>query len=325
MLKTLQSVSDEIESEQPAADSLQWPRQYELFGVQVSATTYDDACEAIISAARAGQPGIASFHAVHAIVTSSTDAELLRKVNGFDLVAPDGQPVRWALNLLHRAGLRDRVCGPETMLRLCARAAAEGISIYLYGGSPATIDLLCKNLPEKFPGLKIAGAESPPFRALSAQEDDEMVRRINDSGAGLVFIGLGCPKQDHFAADHKGRLRGVQVCVGAAFDFHAGNKQVAPVWMQRSGLEWLFRLSQEPRRLWRRYLVTNTLFILKLTHQWGRMKLSGRPRNDTQPARRNGWVRRPASSHVDSNPDAVTLESSAGQFELGFSTSCRPE
>jgi N-acetylglucosaminyldiphosphoundecaprenol N-acetyl-beta-D-mannosaminyltransferase len=123
-------------------------------------------------------------------------------------------------------------------------------------------------LIQKFPRLRIAGAEAPPFRRLTPEEDEAMVQRINASGAGLVFIGLGCPKQDHFAADHMDHIQAVQVCVGAAFDFHAGNKRTAPAWMQRRGLEWLFRLFQEPRRLWKRYLVTNTLFLVKLARQW---------------------------------------------------------
>jgi exopolysaccharide biosynthesis WecB/TagA/CpsF family protein len=254
-----------------------WPRRCDLFGVRVSATTYDEVCDSIVGAVRAEEPAVVSFHAVHAIVTSSTDRELLRKVNSFDIIAPDGQPVRWALNRLYDARLPDRVCGPELMLRLCERAAAEGISIYLYGSSPEIIDALITNLTQRYEGLIIAGAESPPFRKLSAEEDAEMVRRINDSGAGIVFIGLGCPKQDHFAADHRDRIRGVQVCVGAAFDFHAGHKKVAPAWMQRRGLEWVYRLIQEPRRLWRRYLVTNTLFIQKFVLQWGSMWLRGVP------------------------------------------------
>ena len=271
-----------VSSEGPAAVCLEkrengWPRRCDLFGVRVSATTYEEVCDAIVDAVRAAQPAVVSFYAVHAIVTASMDRDLLRKVNDFDVIAPDGQPVRGALNRLYDAGLPDRVCGPELMLRLCQRAALEAIPIYLYGSSPAVIEALSENLTQKYPGLIIAGAESPPFRKLSAEEDEEMVRRINESGAGIVFIGLGCPKQDHFAADHRDRIRAVQCCVGAAFDFHAGVKKPAPVWMQRRGLEWAYRLIQEPRRLWRRYLVTNTLFIQKFVVQWGSMWLRGIP------------------------------------------------
>ncbi len=252
----------------PSLPAVLWPPRHDLFGVQMSATTYEQAVEAILHAAQSGQPAAVSLHAAHAVVTASDDPALRAKVNRFQMIAPDGQPVRWALNWLHRAGLPDRVYGPELTLRLCHAAAERGVSIYLYGSSPEVIERLSRNLVERFPGLMIAGAEAPPFRALTEEEDDAMVQRINASGAGLVFIGLGCPKQDHFAADHMDRIRGVQVCVGAAFDFHAGNKRTAPAWMQRRGLEWLYRLCQEPRRLWKRYLVTNTLFVCKLGRQW---------------------------------------------------------
>lgn len=253
-----------------------WPPRFDLFGVQVSATHYEQTCDAILAAVRSRQPAVASFHAVHAIVSSADDPELLEKVNTFEVVAPDGQPVRWALNRLYGAGLSDRVYGPELMLRLCGRCAREGVAIYLYGGSPQVIEALRANLTRRYPDLQIAGAEAPPFRPLSPEEDAQMVCRINDSGAAIVFIGLGCPKQDHFAYDHRTRIAAVQVCVGAAFDFHAGMKKMAPAWMQSHGLEWLFRLVQEPRRLWRRYLVTNSLFLQKFTWQWMRMRLLGR-------------------------------------------------
>lgn len=241
-----------------------WPGKLDVLGVAVTPTTYDEAAQVIVEAARRGQPGVVSCHAVHAIVTASCDPALRDKVNTFDMITPDGQPVRWALNLLHGAGLRDRVYGPALMLRLCQQAAATGVPLYLYGGSPAVVAQLRANLQRDFPGLRIAGAEAPPFRALTPDEETAMVERINGSGAGLVFIGLGCPKQDLFAFTYRERLRAVLVCVGAAFDFHAGAKPMAPAWMQRSGLEWVFRLWQEPRRLWRRYLVTNTVFLAKL-------------------------------------------------------------
>lgn len=240
-----------------------WPPKYELFGVHVSATRYDELVDAIMTAAKRRVPAVVSFHAVHAIVESLKDPDLLDKVNRFDAVAPDGQPVRWALNHLHRVGLADRVYGPECMARLCERAADESIPIYLYGGSQAVIETLLVKLPRRFPSLQIAGAESPPFRALTPDEDEAVAERINESGAGIVFIGLGCPKQDHFAADHAGRIHAVLACVGAAFDFHAEAKAMAPGWMQRHGLEWLYRLASEPRRLWSRYLQTNSIFLGK--------------------------------------------------------------
>ena len=204
------------------------PRKYDLFGVQVSATNYDEATEFILQAARQGRPAVVSAHAVHAVVTASDDPELLAKVNRFDIVAPDGQPVRWALNALHRAGLRDRVRGAELMLRTCRGAARQEVPIFLYGSSPEVLELLGGNLQSWCPGLRIAGCHSPPFRPLTADEEADVIRRIDSSGAGIVFVGLGFPKQDHFADAMQGRLHAVLVNVGAAFDFHAGRKRAAP-------------------------------------------------------------------------------------------------
>jgi N-acetylglucosaminyldiphosphoundecaprenol N-acetyl-beta-D-mannosaminyltransferase len=244
-----------------------WPRKYPVLGVGVSATTYDEAIAAIIAAASAGRAAVVNAAAVHAVVTAARDPELREKVNGFELVVPDGQPVRWALNLLHHTGLRERVYGPELMLRLCRRAAAEGTAVYLYGGAPSVVERLRENLLRWFPALRVVGWESPPFRPLTPEEDRATAARIRASGARLVFIGLGCPRQDEFAAAHRGVLDAVLVCVGAAFDFHSGQKRMAPAWMQRHGLEWLFRLASEPRRLWRRYCVTNSIFVAMLASQ----------------------------------------------------------
>lgn len=244
--------------------TVEWPPKYDVLGVHVSATTYDECVEAVSRAAADRRPAIVSFHAVHALVTASGNRDLCEAVNQFSILAPDGQPVRWALNWLHHTQLQERVYGPEFMLRMCSRAAREGIPIYLYGGSQTVIDALREVLPSRFPGLSLAGAESPPFRELTAAEDEAVVQRIKRSGARIVFIGLGAPKQDSFAHAHRDRIDAVQVCVGAAFDFHAGTLPMAPVWMQRLGLEWLFRLAREPRRLWRRYLLTNTAFVARL-------------------------------------------------------------
>ncbi len=269
-----------------ATQTIQWPPKRNVFGIEVSAASYDTACDAILAAAHARQPAIVSAFAVHALIEAATDPELAKKVNRFALVTPDGQPVRWALNLLYGMGLRQRVYGPELTWRLCRRAAEEGVAIYLYGSSPQTLEALKTNLRAAIPNLEIAGAESPPFRALTPEEDEAMVRRVNDSGAGLMFIGLGCPKQDHFAAEHADRIQAVQLCVGAAFDFHAGTKATAPEWMQRRGLEWVFRLSQEPQRLWKRYLITNSIYLYKLAGQfiWQRVLRGAVSTDSSSPA-----------------------------------------
>jgi exopolysaccharide biosynthesis WecB/TagA/CpsF family protein len=233
-----------------------------LFGVDVSATSYDELTELLIRAARRGQPATVTHLAVHALITAVREPEFRRRVNELDIVAPDGQPVRGALNWFYGAALGDRVYGPELMSRLCARAADEGVGVYLYGSYPQVVERLRDNLVERSPALRVVGCEPSLFRALTPEEDDALVRRVNDSGAGLLFVGLGCPRQEVFAHEHRGRIKAVQLCVGAAFDFHAGNKKMAPGWMQRHGMEWLYRLIQEPTRLWRRYLVTNTFFCI---------------------------------------------------------------
>ena len=250
--------------ETPLSEPSGWPRKVDLFGVAVSVTSYEQAMEAVFRAVSENRPGIVSAQAVHAIISASQDPTHLQRVNTFDLVAPDGQPVRWAMNLLHGTKLSQRVYGPELMRKICQGAEKKNVSIYLYGGSEKTIQVLQVRLLESFPDLKIAGAESPPYRELTDHEDQAVIQRIKQSGAGIVFIGLGCPKQDIFAFDHRSSIRAVQVSVGAAFDFLAGSKEMAPLWMQRRGLEWVFRLYQEPQRLWRRYLVTNSIYCQKL-------------------------------------------------------------
>jgi N-acetylglucosaminyldiphosphoundecaprenol N-acetyl-beta-D-mannosaminyltransferase len=241
-----------------------WPQRVDLFGVRVSLTDYEQLTEITLRSCEMGLSAVVSCHAVHAIVTASSDSELCRMVNTFHAIAPDGQPVRWALNWFHSGGLTDRVYGPEFMLRLCQGAADRQVPIFLYGASQATLNALTYNLCERFPELRIVGSYSPPYRELTAEEDQAVVDAINQSEAKLVFIGLGCPKQDRFAYAHRESIRAVQVCVGAAFDFHAGVLPTAPPWMQRNGLEWVFRLWREPGRLWKRYLITNSVFLFKV-------------------------------------------------------------
>jgi len=295
----------------------EWPHQVDLFGVQLTPTTYEEATDAILRAAQLGRPQAVSCFAVHALIESSRDPSLRERVNKFAMITPDGQPVRWALNMLHRTGLEERVCGPELMLRVCREAAVRQVPVYLYGSTQDTLWQLRKQLQAKFPKLQIAGAESPPFRALDEKEDDEMVARINESGAGIVFVGLGCPKQDVFAADHLGRINAVQLCVGAAFDFIAGTKKMAPAWMQRRGLEWLYRVCSEPRRLWRRYLVTNSIFLAKLAGAIVRPN-GRRPTDRSAPPKEvNGLAKAPPGNGRNkatetSRPDGITVQTRHG-------------
>jgi N-acetylglucosaminyldiphosphoundecaprenol N-acetyl-beta-D-mannosaminyltransferase len=241
--------------------SSRWPVKRNLFGVEVSVTRYEEVVRAIIDAAQARRGGVATFLPVHGIVTAATDAQFRNTVNSCELVGPDGQPVRWALNFFHKARLNDRVYGPEVMRRVCGRCAELELSVFLCGSTPEVLEQLAGRLMGWFPDLKIAGTVSPPFRPLTAEENDALCEQINSSGAAVAFIGLGCPRQEAFADANRRKIDAVQLCVGAAFDFHSGNKKMAPPFMQRFGLEWLFRLMQEPGRLWKRYLVTNTIFV----------------------------------------------------------------
>ena len=205
--------------------------------------------------------------AVHGLMTGVFDPEQKFRLNQFDLLAPDGQPVRWALNLLHRAGLKQRVYGPNLTLRLCERAAEEGLPVYFYGSTPEVLVLLKDALRARFPKLILAGMEPSKFRRLSPEETHELVARITSSGAAITFVGLGCPRQETFVYEFRGVLAMPLLAVGAAFPFIAGASSQAPVWMQDKGLEWLFRLASEPKRLWQRYLLLTPAYLFLVTLQ----------------------------------------------------------
>jgi len=202
----------------------------------------------------------------HSLVTARIDPTFAAVLNHADMCTADGAPVAWMLRRLSHTD-QQRINGPDLMWRYCEWAAANGESIYLYGGTEATLSELQVRLITAFPGLLIAGAASPPFRPMSAEEDAAAVAAINASGAGTVWVSLGCPKQEFWMDGHRGQIKSTMVGVGAAFDYHAGTVRRAPVWVQRAGLEWLYRLASEPRRLWRRYLFTNTYFVLSAIRQ----------------------------------------------------------
>ena len=247
------------------------PEKLDLFGVGVSATdSYDKVVAQVIRAAHDRRPLTVSALSVHALMMAATQPEMRESLSRADLVTTDGQPVRWAMNALHGANLRERVCGPELMLRICEAAALEQVPIYLYGSLPKVLRPLVANLRAKYPGLRIVGAHPSRMRekqfppAVDEESDRDDVDRIRMSGARIVFIGLGCPLQEMWAVAQRERLGMPALCVGAAFDFHAGLKQRAPEVMQRLGLEWAYRLAQDPRRLIGRYAKYNTQFLLFL-------------------------------------------------------------
>nr|WP_315218242.1 WecB/TagA/CpsF family glycosyltransferase [uncultured Duganella sp.] len=212
---------------------------------------------------------------VHSVVTAARDPGFRSIVDNADLATADGAPVAWAVRHFRRVP-QPRINGPDLMWRALGGAERAGQSIFLYGAGEATLAALQAAVRRQFPRLRIAGAISPPFRPLTAAEDGADVARINASGANLVFVGLGCAKQEYWMAAHCGRVRATMVGVGAAFDYHAGTLRRAPLWWQQHGLEWLYRLGREPRRLARRYLVTNTLFLCGLLRQ---MAFAGRAKS----------------------------------------------
>ena len=243
------------------------PRKISVIGVGISATSYAEAaavCRKLIDKARSGASKRASYICVtsaHGIISARFDPEFRAILNRADMATPDGMPLVWALRSFGVCG-QQRVYGPELMLALLAQAASMGHRVFLYGGRADCLAALEQRLKHKYPGLQIAGAYSPPFRPLTPEEDRDLVAKIRQSAADLLFVGLSTPKQEYWMAQHVATLPGVVLIgVGAAFDFHAGRVRQAPAWMQGAGLEWFFRLMMEPARLWKRYLLITPLFL----------------------------------------------------------------
>ena len=238
-----------------------------ILGVMVDAADYDGAVQIIIRSAKETKPLAVSALAVHGIMTGALDDEQKYRLNHFDLLVPDGQPVRWALNALYDASLKDRVYGPNLTLRVCQAAEKEGLPVFFYGTTSEVLRALAASLQKKFPDLRIAGMEHSKFRRLSSSEKVQLADRIRASGAKIVFVGLGCPRQETFAYEFREILGVPLLAVGAAFPFLAELLPQAPKWMQDIGLEWLYRFANEPMRLWRRYLFLNPAYLTLLALQ----------------------------------------------------------
>jgi N-acetylglucosaminyldiphosphoundecaprenol N-acetyl-beta-D-mannosaminyltransferase len=244
------------------------PATVDVLGIPVGLTDYESALDWIDATVQGGQPGYVCVCNVHAVMAAGEDPELRSALLNSNLNVPDGQPLVWALNLLGHS-LEDRVYGPELMARSCARAATSGQRLYLYGGrNQGALVQLALNLRRRYPGVKIVGGYSPPHRPLTDAEREAVIREINGSGADVVWVGIGVPKQEKWMAEMRLDLKApVLVGVGAAFDFHAGLVPQAPPVLQESGLEWAYRLAHEPRRLWRRYLRYNPRFVYAFAQQ----------------------------------------------------------
>ena len=242
------------------------PRSGRIVGTRVHATSYRDATDRILAWARQGRSSYVCVATVHSVMEAHDNPAFSRALADAHLVTPDGMPLVWGLR---RIGMpyATRVYGPELMPRVLSAAEAAGLPVGFYGGAPSVLEALLTEVRRGWPQLDVAYAWSPPFRDLTPQEDAATVKAINDSGTRILFVGLGCPKQELWMARHQGAVDSVQVGVGAAFDFLAGTKKQAPRRIQRLGLEWLFRLVTEPRRLWRRYLKHNPRFVALFAKQ----------------------------------------------------------
>jgi N-acetylglucosaminyldiphosphoundecaprenol N-acetyl-beta-D-mannosaminyltransferase len=254
-----------------------------VLGVLVDAVDYATAVDRILAASRERRPYAVTALAVHGVMTGVQDPAHNARLNSFDLVTPDGQPVRWALNLLHGAGLTDRVYGPTLTLKVVERCAAEGLPVYLYGSTQPTLDRLVPALEQMFPGLKLAGVEASKFRSKRPGEEAEIADRIRSSGARVVLVGLGCPRQEIWTYAMRPLLDMPLLAVGAAFDYHAGLLKNPPAWMQRFALEWLWRLGLEPKRLWKRYVLLNPAYLARLAAQRTGLWKANPPAATTEP------------------------------------------
>lgn len=238
----------------------------EILGVRVDPTSYAEATAQVEAWAQKSESRYVCVANVHMIMETYDAPDFRNIVNDADLVTPDGMPLVW---ILRRQGYpnQTRVYGPDLTLEIVAAVATDKIPIGFYGGTSDALGAMIHIFKSKYPTLNVVYAYSPPFRPLTIDEDADVVNHIKQSGARILFVGLGCPRQERWMAAHKGQILSVMLGVGAAFDFHAGSKRQAPKWMQAVGLEWLFRFTQEPQRLWRRYLIYNSRFIILILKQ----------------------------------------------------------
>jgi N-acetylglucosaminyldiphosphoundecaprenol N-acetyl-beta-D-mannosaminyltransferase len=253
---------------------LAFPR-IDVLGVGVSAIDMSQALDEIGRWIEEREQHFVCVTGVHGVMESQRDPELLRIHNRSGLTTPDGMPMVWAGHWAGAGHMR-RVYGPDLMLALCELAAERGWSSYFYGGGEGVPQLLAERLTSRFPGLKVAGCMSPPFRALTPDEDAKAIQHINEARPEIVWVGLSTPKQERWMADHIDRVQApVLLGVGAAFDIHAGLLRQAPAYLQRAGLEWLYRMLREPRRLWQRYVWNNPRFILAILRRPPYLRLAG--------------------------------------------------
>ena len=272
-----------------SSESVQFKRSLptqNVTGFPISALSFDDQVDAIMQWAIARSSKVVCVSNVHMLMEGHWQREFARVLVNADLLTPDGMPLAWMTGLM-KGQPQDRVAGMELMLALCAQAQETGVSVFFLGSTSEMLETIRQKLAGDFPNLQVVGTVSPPFRELSEAEDEAIAAQINESGAGLVFVSLGCPKQERWMGRHRGQVQAVMVGLGGAFSVYVGEKKWAPVWVRKYGLEWCYRLLQEPRRLWRRYASTIPPFLWLAFKQVVKVRLG----MDPDLSLRQQWVR----------------------------------
>lgn len=256
-----------LEEQSIATNQQSADKRIRLISLDVSTESYEQTQDWIIDAAHRHESRMVCFANVHMTVEAERDEAFAQVVNSADRVCTDGLPLTWAMRLLHKRH-QDRVTGPDTLNNMVKRAAEEQLPIFFYGSTPDVLSKAVAVCRQRYPSIQIAGTISPPFRSLTPDEEADIVDQINQSGARLVFVALGCPKQERWMAQMRGRVQAVMLGIGGALPILAGVQTRPPMWIQRIGMEWFYRLALEPRRLFKRYAITNSLYIWHVGRQW---------------------------------------------------------
>jgi len=235
-------------------------KKYSIFGINYCSTDYEEASDIIISKAKDRVSYTVSALAVHGLTDAYRIPDFKKVVNKIDMVLPDGQPIRWVLNNYYKLALKDRVSGPDLTLYVLEKASKNNLKLFLYGSTKETLNRFSVFIRKKYKGVEICGIHPDRFRDATRKEDEEDIEKINNSGAHIVFVGRGCPRQEYWVEAHKGKINAVMMAIGAAFDFHAGTLKRAPKWMQNNGLEWVHRMKQDPGKMCKRNVNTFPLF-----------------------------------------------------------------
>ena len=237
------------------------PQKINTLGMEITTGKYQDQIEMMLDKARKKESAYICVANVHMLVETNISSDFQKTVNNSFMTVPDGKPLTWAIKLLHKKIKQDRVCGMDLFPDLLKEAEQEKLSVYFYGGKQITLDKIAEKIEKDHPNLIVKGYNSPPFRNLSDTEKLESIAEINSLSPDIIFVSLGCPKQEKWMAEMQDKIHSLMIGIGGAFPVFAGKVKRAPVWMQNNGLEWFYRFCQEPRRMWKRYLKTNTLFI----------------------------------------------------------------